>query len=215
MRTPVGENTHTLHLDLSRKQIITLTCCIFVIGSDRIFLSYAVVFGFLIPVLVNVVAANAEGTNEPLLEKHGINMWFFLVGIGGYCAALNADIKSRIHQENSSVAAADTNTPIHQKNSFDVCSLIAVVFGSLSTISLVSILVPRVIGYVILGIAWIFAAVFIAVYQDGRLIMDPGRLIYNKFIKPVFTKTRNWFNEATTSFPCCPSIKQPKAASNA
>ncbi|KAK9217356.1 hypothetical protein WN943_005983 [Citrus x changshan-huyou] len=47
---------------------------------DRIFLSYAVVFRFLIPALVNVVVVNTEGKNEPLLEKHGINMWFFSCG---------------------------------------------------------------------------------------------------------------------------------------
>ena len=200
----------------SRKQVITLLCCIFVICSDRIFLSYAVVFGFLIPVLVNVVAANAEGTNEPLLEKNGINMWFFLVGLGGYCAALDADIKSRIHQANSSVAAADTGSPTHQTNSSSICSLIAVVFGSLSTVSLVSILVPRVIGYAILGMTWGSAATFIAFYQGGRLIVDPGRCIYNKFMKPVLTKTRNCFNVITTSFSTTfLSTEQPKPASNA
>ena len=77
---------------------------------------------------------------------------------------------------------------------FLVVVYIAVVFGLLSILSLVSILVPRVIGYVILGIAWLSAAIFLVVFQGGRLIMDPVRWIYNKFIKPVFTKTRNWFN---------------------
>ena len=161
------------------------------ICSDRIFLSYAAVFGFLIPVLVNLVAANVEGTNKPLFEEYAINMSAFLVGMGVYCVALVADFNSRICQSNSnSAAAAAADTDI----SSNVYSLIAVVFGLLSTLSLVSILVPRVIGYVILGIGWLCAAIFLAVFQGGRLIMDPVRWIYNKFIKPVFTKTRNWFN---------------------
>ena len=56
----------------------------------------------------------------------------------------------------------DTNTPIHQTISFNIYSLIAAVFISLSTVSLVSSLVPRMIGYVILGIAWISVTTFLS-----------------------------------------------------
>lgn len=176
------------------------------------------VFVFLIPVLVTLVAANVEGTNKPLFEKHGIIMWSFLVELGGYCIALVADVNCRIHQSNSSVAAADhthsrihqqnlsvaadTNSPNHEANTSRINSLIAVIFGLLSTVSLVSTLVPPVVGYIILSISWICAPILVVVvYEDGKLYKGACRWIYKYFMVLVLTSTRknNWFHEARNS----------------
>lgn len=145
------------------------------------------------------MAANVEGTNKPLFEKHGINMWAFLVGLGVYCFALVADINSRMHD--------------HQANS----SVIAVVSGSLSTVSLVSTLVPQVIGYIILCISWICAAIFIVVvYEDGKLYKGARSWIYKNVMESVLTHIRNnnWFHEASNNnlIISSPSTEQPPPA---
>lgn len=145
------------------------------------------------------MAANVEGTNKPLFEKHGINMWAFLVGLGVYCFALVADINSRMHD--------------HQANS----SVIAVVSGSLSTVSLVSTLVPQVIGYIILCISWICTAIFIVVvYEDGKLYKGARSWIYKNVKESVLIHIRNnnWFHEASDNslIISSPSAEQPSPA---
>lgn len=144
------------------------------------------------------MAANVEGTNKPLFEKHGINMWAFLVGLGVYCFALVADINSRMHD--------------HQANS----SVIAVVSGSLSTVSLISTLAPQVIGYIILCISWICAAIFIVVvYEDGKLYKGARSWIYKNIMESALThmQNNNWFHEASNNIIISsPSTEQPPPA---
>ncbi|KAL9448585.1 hypothetical protein AB3S75_015963 [Citrus x aurantiifolia] len=85
---------------------------------------YQVIFAYLIPVLIGILGANTQGRTEPLFKTHTINMWGFIVAKAIYCFALAADIKSRLHQENSS----------------QLSGLVAVVSGSVSAVSLVSTL---------------------------------------------------------------------------
>lgn len=138
---------------------------------------YQVIFAYLIPVLIGILGANAQGRTEPLFKTHTINMWGFLVAKVIYCFALAADIKSRLHRENSS----------------QLSGLVAVVSGSVSAVSLVSTFLPSSIGHIILYTSWFCAATVIVLYQYGILLMDACRRFYYDTLKLLFTRIWNWF----------------------
>lgn len=140
---------------------------------------YQVIFAYLIPVLIGILGANTQGRTEPLFKTHTINMWGFLVAKVIYCFALAADIKSRLHQENSS----------------QLSGLVAVVSGSVSAVSLVSTFLPPSIGHIILYTSWFCAATIIFLYQYGILFMDACRRFYYDTLKLLFTRIWNWFQD--------------------
>lgn len=145
-------------------------------------MSNAAVFQYLNPILIGIVAANVQGATQPLLATHALNIWSFLVATLVYCFALEA--KDVV-----------TGSPGPQQNQANSCthfwSFVAFVHGSVSSVSLVSTFVSRSAGYIILCIAWPFAAISIVVYQYGSSILDGFRWLYHEILKPFFIRTWN------------------------
>ncbi|KAJ4717358.1 hypothetical protein OWV82_012257 [Melia azedarach] len=131
-------------------------------------------------ILVGIVGANAQGTTEPLLATHALNIWSFLAAKLLYCLALEADevIRTRARQ-------------LNQENCTHFWSFVAFVSGSVSSVSLVSTLVSRSAGYIILSIAWICAAITIVVYQYGSLVVDGCRWLFYELLKPFLNNIWN------------------------
>lgn len=140
-------------------------------------ISYNKIFGYLIPTLVTIVGANVQGTTKPLIETHKVSLCTFLLATNFYYIALAADYKCQRNQANSS----------------QFWGLIAVIFGSLSAVSLISTFVPHSIGDTILYIFWISAAIIITVHQYGRFFMDACHWLYQKILKPIFLSILNWY----------------------
>ncbi|KAK9213922.1 hypothetical protein WN944_005908 [Citrus x changshan-huyou] len=138
---------------------------------------YQVIFAYLIPVLIGILGANTQGRTEPLFKTHTINMWGFIVAKVIYCFALAADIKSRLHRENSS----------------QLSGLVAVVSGSVSAVSLISTFLPPSIGHIILYTSWFFGATIVVLYQYGTLLMDACRRFHYDTLMLPFTRIWNWF----------------------
>ncbi|KAK2650632.1 hypothetical protein Ddye_018121 [Dipteronia dyeriana] len=114
---------------------------------------YHAVFGFLIPLLVGILEVNSQGTNKSSFETHPANMWAFLSATFIYCFAFAADMKSQLH----------SSTTTGQSK---LSSLTAVVSGSLSSVSLVSVFLSRLLGR-LLFIIWALVIVmfFLSSYE--------------------------------------------------
>ncbi|KAJ4717542.1 hypothetical protein OWV82_012403 [Melia azedarach] len=138
------------------------------------------IFWYINSVLVGIVGANVQGTTEPLLATHALNIWSFLGAKLLYCLALEADDVMRTR-----------TLQLNQANYTHFWSLVAFVSGSVSSLSLVSTFVSHPAGYVILSIAWICAAITIVVYQYGSLIVDGCRWVCYEILKPFFNKIWN------------------------
>ncbi|KAH9750828.1 WD REPEATS REGION domain-containing protein [Citrus sinensis] len=147
-------------------------------------MSYPSIFGYLIPALIGIVGANVQGKTKPLLETHSINILSFLIATAIYCYAHSADLKSRLHLENSS----------------QFWGLVAIVSGSNSAISLVSTFIPRSnIGHFILYTTWIGTAIIVVVFQYGTLFSEACRQLYNETLKPFCIGICNRFRANNTS----------------
>lgn len=147
-------------------------------------MSYPYIFGHLIGALVGIVGANVQGQTKSLLETHSTNICSFLIATAIYCYAYSADVKSRVHRENSS----------------QFWWLVAVASGSVSAVSLVSTFVPRSnIGHIILYTAWIGAAIISVVYHYGTLLMEASLKLYQKTLKPFCIDTCNRFQAYNAS----------------
>ena len=131
-------------------------------------MSYPNIFEYLIPALIGIVGANVQSKTKPLLKTHSINIWSFLIATTIYCYAHSANLKSRLHPENS----------------FQFWGL-AVVSGSTSAISLISIFIPcSNIGHFIFHTAWIGAAIIVVVFQYGTLFSEACHQFYSETLKP-------------------------------
>ncbi|KAK2650693.1 hypothetical protein Ddye_018182 [Dipteronia dyeriana] len=108
---------------------------------------YHAVFGFLIPLLVAVLQVNNQGTNRYSFQTHPANLWVFLLATLVYCFASVADFKSQYY--NPSYA--------------QLYSLVAVISGSLSSVSLISIFLPDLPGRLIF-IPWAFVSIVVSRY---------------------------------------------------
>ena len=147
-------------------------------------MSYPHIFGYLTAALIGIVGANVQGQTKSLLETHSINIWSFLIATAIYCYAHSADLKSRLHSENSSQSWA----------------LVAVVSGSISAVFLVSTFVPRSdIRHIILYTTWICAPIIIAVHQYWKSFTKACRQLYNETLKPFWINICNRFQANDTS----------------
>ena len=140
-------------------------------------ISYPKVFGYLIPTLVSVVSVNVQGTTKPLMETHRVSLCVSLVAIIVHYVAFAADNISRRRQANSS----------------QLWGLIAIIFGSLSAVSLVSTFFTQIIAEIICYIALSSSAIIMVVYQYGRKFMDACHWLYHRILKPFFCRILNWF----------------------
>ncbi|KAK4847451.1 hypothetical protein QYF36_002032 [Acer negundo] len=136
---------------------------------------YHAVFLFLNPLLVAVLqAANNQGTNRYSFETHPANLWVFLLATIVYCFAFVADIKSQ-----------DYNTSYAQ-----LYSLVAVISGSLSSVSLISVFLPDLPGRLIF-IPWAFVPIVVSRNLIKRLCCWLYQMIKKTFLQAV--RIWNWF----------------------
>ncbi|KAI9181966.1 hypothetical protein LWI28_020587 [Acer negundo] len=108
---------------------------------------YHAVFGFLIPLLVAVLQlqVNNQGTNNYSFQTHPANLWVFLLSTIVYCFAFVADIKSQYYKPSCA----------------QLYSLVAVISGSLSSVSLISLFLPDLPGRLIF-IPWAFMSIVVS-----------------------------------------------------
>ena len=130
------------------------------------------------------MGANVQGTSKPLTETHRVSLCVSLVAIIIHYIAFAADNMPRRYQANSS----------------QLCGLIAVIFGSLSIVSLVSIFFTQLIAEIICYIALSCTAVIIVVYQYGRKLMNTCHWLYQEILRPFFCNILNWFQAHHNNF---------------
>ncbi|TXG62634.1 hypothetical protein EZV62_009628 [Acer yangbiense] len=142
--------------------------------SEQKFVSwmpYHAVFGFLIPLLIALLQVNIQGINKYSFETHPANLWVFLLSTSVYCVAFAADIQSKSYSANYT----------------QLFSFVAVISGSLSSVSLVSMFLPPLLGRLIF-IPWAF--VFIVLSRG--LIVSICRWLYQMIIKTFFQVVGIW-----------------------
>ncbi|KAH7576298.1 hypothetical protein ACOSP7_003466 [Xanthoceras sorbifolium] len=135
---------------------------------------YHAVFGFLIPLLIAVLQVNNQGTNNYSFETHPTNLWAFLLATLVYCLAFAADIKYQFYNPRLSYA--------------QLSRLVAVISGSLSSVSLISIFLPYLPGRLIF-IVW---ASFSTVVSRSLIISLCRWLYYQMIMKTFFQVVGIW-----------------------
>ncbi|TXG62583.1 hypothetical protein EZV62_009577 [Acer yangbiense] len=148
---------------------ILLLCLIGRCREQKLFshMPYHAVFGFLIPLLVAVLQLN-QGTNNYSFQTHPANLWVFLLSTSVYCFAFVADIKS--------------NPSYAQRY-----SLVAVISGSLSSVSLISLFLPDLPGRLIF-IPWAFASIVVS----RSYIINLCCWLYQMIMKTFFQVVGIW-----------------------
>ncbi|XP_024957638.2 uncharacterized protein LOC112499238 [Citrus sinensis] len=137
------------------------------------------IFGYLTPTIAAVVDASIQGIAQPLKETHRVSLCVFLGAIIIHYIAFAADKMSQRNQANPS----------------QFWGLIAIISGSLSTISLASTFFTYTVAEIICYIALGCAAIIIVVYQYGSRFMDACRWIYDDILGPFFSKTLKKFQD--------------------
>ncbi|TQD70193.1 hypothetical protein C1H46_044273 [Malus baccata] len=99
------------------------------------------IFAFLNPLLIGVLQVKCQGATESPFDTHPRHMWIFLSTTLVYCFALAANIKSR----RNCTAIFYSRMSGH----------IALLTGSLSSVSLVSIFFPSVLDEQLVFFSWI------------------------------------------------------------
>ncbi|KAJ4717543.1 hypothetical protein OWV82_012404 [Melia azedarach] len=162
-------------------QSCNCNCCLQNPSSEQHLISsstsYPNIFGFLIPALIGIVSANVQGAAEPLFATHKMHIWSFLLATAAYCGALAADVKSRHRRASSS----------------QFWRLVAVILGSLSSVSLVSTFAERSVGNIILFTAWTCAGTIIVIYKYGKSFLGALRWLCYDILKPFFSTVFNLF----------------------
>ena len=162
--------------------------------SDNNFISsipYPQVFGYLIPTLATIMGAYVQGTTKSLMETHRVSLCVSLVAIIVHYIAFAADKMPRRHQANFS----------------QLWGLIAIVFGSLSAVSLISTFFTQSVAEIICYVALSCTAIIIVVYQYVRKLMDACHWLYHEILRPFFSKILNWFQTHCYNFS---STEQPQ-----
>ncbi|KAK2650614.1 hypothetical protein Ddye_018103 [Dipteronia dyeriana] len=106
---------------------------------------YHTVFGFQIPLLIALLQVNNQGTNKYSFETHPANLWVFLPATFVYCVAFAADMKSNFYSTNYA----------------KLSRFVAVISGSLSYVSLISIFLPPLPGRLIF-IPWTLVSIVLS-----------------------------------------------------
>ncbi|KAK3195134.1 hypothetical protein Dsin_026444 [Dipteronia sinensis] len=135
-------------------------------NCDRARMPYHAVFGFLIPLLVGVLQVNNQG-----FETHPANLWAFLLATLVYCFAFVADFKSQYYN------------PSYAK----LYGLVAVISGSLSSVSLISLFLPDLPGRLIF-IPWAFVSIVVS----HSLIISLCCWLYQMIMKTFFQVVGIW-----------------------
>ncbi|KAI9180215.1 hypothetical protein LWI28_002419 [Acer negundo] len=132
---------------------------------------YHAVFGFLIPLLVALLQVNNQGTNKYSFETHQANLWVFLLATFVYCVAFAADIQSKFYSTNYA----------------KLSRFVAVISGSLSSVSLISIFLPPLLGRLIF-IPW----AFVSIVLSRGFIVSISRWLYRTIMKTFFKVFGIW-----------------------
>ncbi|KAK2650624.1 hypothetical protein Ddye_018113 [Dipteronia dyeriana] len=173
----------------NHKRTIKPKCCRVAhnCDSEQKFVSwmpYHAVFGFLIPLIIAVLQVNNQGINKYSFETHPANLWVFLLATFVYYVAFAADIQSKFY-----------STKYGKLSSF-----VAVISGSLSSVSLVSIFLPPLLGRLIF-IPW----AFVSIVLSRGFIVSICSLFYQMIMKTFFQVFDIW-----NRFRGCSLMEQPQ-----
>ncbi|KAK4848816.1 hypothetical protein QYF36_017751 [Acer negundo] len=128
---------------------------------------YHEVFGFLIPLLVAVLQVNNQGTNNHSFETHPANLWVFLLATLVYCFVFVSQYYNQSYAQ--------------------LYSLVAVISGSLSSVSLISVFLPDLPGRLIF-IPWAFVSIVVS----RSLIISLCCWLYQMIMKTFFQVVGIW-----------------------
>ncbi|TXG62629.1 hypothetical protein EZV62_009623 [Acer yangbiense] len=132
---------------------------------------YHAVFGFLIPLLIALLRVNNQGGKNYSFETHPANLWVFLLATFAYCVAFAADIQSKFYSTKYALLS----------------SCVAVISGSLSSVSLISIFLPPLLGRLIF-IPW----AFVSIVLSRGFIVSICRWFYRMIMKSFFQVFDIW-----------------------
>ncbi|KAJ0053994.1 hypothetical protein Pint_00186 [Pistacia integerrima] len=103
------------------------------------------IFLFLIPVMLGLLQVEYQSKNVSPFDTHPINMWVFLAATFIYCAGLATNLESHNHPTTRS----------------KIISRVILSPGALASVTLASVLVLRLIGWIILCL-WTILAIILA-----------------------------------------------------
>ena len=103
------------------------------------------VFAFLNPLLIGVLQVQCQGQSVSPFDTHRSDMWTFLLATLVYCFAFAANIKRRGGRTTYALISGH----------------VALISGSLSSVSLVSVFLPKLLGRLIF-FSWIILPVVVS-----------------------------------------------------
>lgn len=102
------------------------------------------VFAFLNPLLIGLLQVQSQSTMDSPFKTHPANMWTFLLATVLYCLAFAANIKRRRLRSRYALFSRD----------------VALISGSLSSVSLISIFLPGLLRQLIF-FSWIIFSIVV------------------------------------------------------
>ncbi|KAK4848291.1 hypothetical protein QYF36_011361 [Acer negundo] len=124
-------------------------------------------FKTLIPMLVGVLQVNIQSKDESPFKTHPTNMWVFVFSTFIYYSVAQGSVS------------------------------LAVVSGSLSSVSLLSVLLPCLLGHLIF-IAWAFVTIVVAYQVHALLIHNVCQKLHQMIIDIISKCHCQWFTPSNS-----------------
>ncbi|TXG62633.1 hypothetical protein EZV62_009627 [Acer yangbiense] len=124
-------------------------------------------FNCLIPMLIGVLQVNSQSTDESPFKTHPTNMWVFVFSTFIYYSVAQGSVS------------------------------MAVISGSLSSVSLLSVLLPRLLEHLIF-IAWAFVTIIVAYQVHALLIHSACQRLHQMTIDIISKCHCQWFTPSNS-----------------
>ncbi|KAL5798850.1 hypothetical protein ACOSQ2_003670 [Xanthoceras sorbifolium] len=141
------------------------------------------VFIHVIPLLIGLLQVDYQSKNASPFDTHPINMWIFFAATAIYCLGLSIKMDSQNHQSTYSQIIT---------GHFILCS------GALSSVSLASIFLPRLLGWFCLG-SWIVLPAIMARHCRNQIYI---------WLKHSTVKTISFARDRFNRFWGCITLKK-------
>ncbi|KAK4848980.1 hypothetical protein QYF36_019390 [Acer negundo] len=135
--------------------------------GPQLVLMIAKSFKCLIPMLVGVLQVNSQSKDQSPFETHTSNMWLFVFSTLIYYSAVQGSMP------------------------------LAIISGSLSSVSLLSVLLPCLLGRLIF-IAWAFVTIIVAYKVHALLINYACQRLHQMIIDIISKCDCQWFTPTTS-----------------
>ncbi|KAH7576290.1 hypothetical protein JRO89_XS01G0027900 [Xanthoceras sorbifolium] len=141
------------------------------------------VFTYVIPLLIGLLQVDYQSKNASPFDTHPINMWIFFAATAIYCLGLSIKMDSQNHQSTY----------------FQIITGHFILFsGALSSVSLASIFLPRLLGWFCLG-SWIVLRAMMARHCRNQIYI---------WLKHSTVKTISFARDRFNRFWGCITLKK-------